>query len=431
MKWRVRRRAKYDHCVRVFFPKTIAWGYACILIAAYGISCDRGEEFTTEPGTMSVSLAASPSGGVAPLIIGLTAAVVAPPVPPLTYRFDCTNDGEFEVEVRTDVNPYSAADACTYADTGTYTPKVTLEYAGGSISATTSVTVTSGQTASSDSVVVLMDDNFFLSADVTAEPGTRIIWRNTGSRPHTATSDDGLWDSGTKQPGESWSWTVPIDAQPDSTLPYYCVFHGDTGGIGMSGTIRVGTHASSTDSVVVQMQDNFFTDATITVMPGTKIVWDNTGNRPHTSTADDGTWDSGTVDAGQRWSWIVPASTPLGTTLPYYCQFHGDAGGQGMAGLIRVDSAPPPPPPPTSVDTVTMTADQFIPERVEIPVGGMVTWIFSGITHNVTFDGSAPPGGNIPDTSPGSAISRTFVAAGDYDYECTLHNGHKGRVRVR
>jgi plastocyanin len=177
------------------------------------------------------------------------------------------------------------------------------------------------------------------------------------------------------------------------------------------------------------MQDDFFSSRDITVQPGTTITWQNVGNRPHTSTSDTGIWDSGTVNPGQSWSWTVPADAQSGTSFPYFCIFHGDPGGQGMAGVIRVE-ANAPPPPPGSV-TVTTPGLTFDPERVEIPPGGVVTWQFSETTHNVTFEDEAPPDGNILDSLPGTSVSRTFPAPGDYDYICTLHDDQKGRVRVR
>ena len=41
-----------------------------------------------------------------------------------------------------------------------------------------------------------------------------------------------------------------------------------------------------------------------------------------------------------------------------------------------------------------------------------------------------PPGGDIPDTAPGNAVTRTFPTRGDYDYFCTHHDDMKGRVRI-
>ena len=214
----------------------------------------------------------------------------------------------------------------------------------------------------------------------------------------------------------------------------------------MSGIIRVDTAAApppppppppppaAVDTVIISMQDNVFVAPDTTVAPGTLILWRNDGARPHTATSDTGIFSSGNMDAGQSWSYVVPASTPIGTTLPYFCDYHGAAGGIGMSGIIRVDTAaapPPPPPPPPGSVIVTTEGLEFNPDRVEIPVGGSVTWVISGTTHNITFRDTPPAGGNIPDSPPGSAITRVFVAAGDYDYECTLHKGQEGRVRVR
>ncbi len=313
---------------------------ACLAVVAVGLGaagCDEGEIVqpgpSSAPPTVSVALSANPPSGVPPLVVSLSVSVGGTATGPITYKFDCSGDGDFEVEITTEDNPFTAVDACTYGESGTYTAKVVVEPRGASAEASTTVTVGPAAPPSQDSVVVSMKDDFFSSREVTVKPGTKIIWRNLGDRQHTSTSDDGVWDSGTLNPGESWSWTVPADAQS-------------------------------------------------------------------------------------------------GTSLAYYCVFHGDPGGQGMAGVVHVQTDAPPPPPPNSV-SVTTPGLTFSPERVEIRVGWTVIWEFSGTTHNVTFEDKAPPGGNIPDSPPGTVHSRTFPVAGDYDYECTMHDGMKGRVRVQ
>jgi plastocyanin len=80
--------------------------------------------------------------------------------------------------------------------------------------------------------------------------------------------------------------------------------------------------------------------------------------------------------------------------------------------------------------TITTSGNDFNPEDVDISVGGTVLWVFSAL-HNVTFEDLVPPGGHIPNSPAGSSAARTFTAAGDYDYECTLHAGMRGRIRVR
>jgi len=138
---------------------------------------------------------------------------------------------------------------------------------------------------------------------------------------------------------------------------------------------------------------------------------------------------------------------PTAGTFNYECTRHS-----GMTGQIVVQSAAPPAPPatpppapapapptappppaapaPTTV-VVTTPGNAFSPEEVEFAPGGTVTWQFSGTTHNVTFKDIAPPAGNIPNSAPGTSASRTFSVEGDYDYFCTIHDGMKGRIRVR
>jgi plastocyanin len=95
-------------------------------------------------------------------------------------------------------------------------------------------------------------------------------------------------------------------------------------------------------------------------------------------------------------------------------------------------TTPPPNPGAPRSATVTTPGESFNPAAVTIGVGGTVTWQFTGSTrHNVTFSGTAPPGGNIPDTNAGSSVQRQFTAAGTYAYTCTRHDGMNGTVVVQ
>jgi len=209
----------------------------------------------------------------------------------------------------------------------------------------------------------------------------------------------------------------------------------DPGGTDPGGTDPGDTDPGDTDpptggSVTVAMRDDFFSPRDVTVQPGVTITWQNEGSKNHTSTSDTNLWDSGSVGTGVSWSWTVPSATQLGTDFPYYCIFHGDPGGSGMAGAIHVGDASTDPGGDATV-TVTTPGATFSPDFVEILPGETVAWMFSGSTHNVTFEDESPPGGDIPDSPPGTEVIRTFPAEGDYDYECTLHAGQTGRIRVR
>jgi plastocyanin len=99
---------------------------------------------------------------------------------------------------------------------------------------------------------------------------------------------------------------------------------------------------------------------------------------------------------------------------------------------VTVGTTTGPPTEPPLAATVTTPGETFSPAAVTIRAGGTVTWQFTGGTrHNVTFNGNAPTGGNIPDTDAGGSAQRTFAAAGTYAYTCTRHSGMNGSVTVQ
>ncbi len=69
------------------------------------------------------------------------------------------------------------------------------------------------------------------------------------------------------------------------------------------------------------------------VKTGDKVTFKNTGKVPHTATADDSSWDSGNLNAGQDFT--TPALTQPGT-VTYKCTYHASL---GMVGKIIVTGA--------------------------------------------------------------------------------------------
>jgi len=88
----------------------------------------------------------------------------------------------------------------------------------------------------------------------------------------------------------------------------------------------------------VSIQDFFFSPAQITVQPGTTVTWMNNGQAPHTVTADDGSFDSETLQPGQSFSFTFANAG----TFSYFCEIHpfmtgsvtvvGGGGGDGSGG---------------------------------------------------------------------------------------------------
>lgn len=61
-----------------------------------------------------------------------------------------------------------------------------------------------------------------------------------------------------------------------------------------------------------------FDPATLNVKPGDRVRWTNLDIAPHTATATDHSWDSGPLERGESWEWVVPATF----AGDYYCVFH-------------------------------------------------------------------------------------------------------------
>jgi len=85
------------------------------------------------------------------------------------------------------------------------------------------------------------------------------------------------------------------------------------------------------DEVTVNMEDNFFDQANITVAPGTTVTWVQSGENPHTTTSYDGLWDSGMIEGGSDGTFSFTFEEP--GTYDYYCIPHEE---MGMVGTVTV-----------------------------------------------------------------------------------------------
>jgi len=81
---------------------------------------------------------------------------------------------------------------------------------------------------------VSIEDFYFEPADTAIAPGDKITWVNEGNAPHTVTADDGSFDSGMLNPGDTYTVTF-LDA---GTVTYHCAIHPN-----MIGSVTVGGEA--------------------------------------------------------------------------------------------------------------------------------------------------------------------------------------------
>ena len=63
-------------------------------------------------------------------------------------------------------------------------------------------------------------------ATLTVNAGDTVVWKNEDVVPHTATDRGKSFDSGSIEPGGSWSYV----ADRKGTYSYYCAYHPNTRG---------------------------------------------------------------------------------------------------------------------------------------------------------------------------------------------------------
>jgi plastocyanin len=86
------------------------------------------------------------------------------------------------------------------------------------------------------------------------------------------------------------------------------------------------------ETIDIAIADNSFTPPTITVPVGTTLVWTHGGQRQHTVTAENGDFNSGTLEQNATFQHTFDQPG----VYPYFCEIHGGAGGAGMSAVITV-----------------------------------------------------------------------------------------------
>jgi len=92
------------------------------------------------------------------------------------------------------------------------------------------LTLAVGGPASAATFGVSEVDFDFVPATITIGVGDSVLWTNNGASPHTSTG--GSWNSGTMNPGATFSHTF----NSAGSFPYVCQFHES---LGMVGTVVV------------------------------------------------------------------------------------------------------------------------------------------------------------------------------------------------
>ena len=116
-------------------------------------------------------------------------------------------------------------------------------------------------------------------------------------------------------------------------------------------TLAVPLAALGASSRTVDVTDDSYNPKTFSVEVGTTVVFKNTSTLPHTATADNGSFDTGMIAKGESKSVTLKKTGKF----PFYCQYHGAAGGVGQSGTITVTAAAAPAPSGNSGGAVLAT----------------------------------------------------------------------------
>jgi plastocyanin len=88
------------------------------------------------------------------------------------------------------------------------------------------IAIASGAAAKSRTHTVTLRGMKNLPATLVVRAGDTVVWKNEDVVPHTATDRGKRFDSGSIEPGGSWSYV----ARRKGTYFYYCAYHPNTKG---------------------------------------------------------------------------------------------------------------------------------------------------------------------------------------------------------
>ncbi len=176
-----------------------------------------------------------------------------------------------------------------------------------------------------DAQSIRIADFHFQPSQRTVSVGETVTWTNEGPSPHTVTAVGEEFDAGVLDVGSTYAHTFE---QP-GTFAFVCVLHPD-----MNGTVIVEGDLPASPSVPLPsgsavpvpsgpvvsatIIDFAFQPPQLEVAAGSTITWVNTGEYPHTVTADDGSFDSEVLLPTKTFSITMLEAG----TFTYHCDVH-------------------------------------------------------------------------------------------------------------
>ena len=169
---------------------------------------------------------------------------------------------------------------------------------------------------------------------------------------------------------------------------------------------------------------------TLTVTPGTTVMWVNEDGDEHRMRSDTGPekFDSGNLAPGESFTF----NFALEGTYPYIDDRNDSNTAYHGTIIVTADAPPPdpgdPPPPPPAAGDVTIVDRSYSPGSITVAAGATVTWANNdNEQHTVTANDASWDSGIF---DQGGTYSRSFAAAGTYPYFCVIHPDMTGTVVV-
>lgn len=192
----------------------------------------------------------------------------------------------------------------------------------------------------------LMEGKVIIARAVSNGPGWLVIHSDKDGAPgpvlgYTAVSDGENMDVVVVLAAEGRTETLHAMLHTDAGTEGNYEFPGDDIPVSVDGSVvnipfqitgGLTEDAMVEQEVAVTLVNFAFAPGDLTIKAGTTVIWTSEDSAPHTVTADDGLFDSGTIRRGGSFSYTFTQSGEY----PYYCAFHGAPGGGGMAGTIIV-----------------------------------------------------------------------------------------------
>jgi plastocyanin len=264
--------------------------------------------------------------------------------------------------------------------------------------------------------------------------GSTVTWNNIDNSQHTATADDGSFDTGIINGGSSGRALISASTGT-STISYHCNVHPE-----MRGTLQIITLSpvSSSNSTLqdapMTVTNSSSNNATIQNLQEAILALQQTigslqqaliGLQQETPQEGNVAISSGinSTAASPIQEELQQQLLPPPQQQPQSQQQQGQQQNQTVSIVPRAS---------------TLTDTGFQPNPIQIQVGDTVTWTNDDLeSHTVTSGSNGVPDNKfnsspnfIPLMAPGAMFSHTFTEAGEYPYFCLLHPNMVGTVSV-